>query len=40
MLGLYYRSKFPIKGEKFELEEDVKRHFEDAICREVALQMQ
>jgi uncharacterized coiled-coil DUF342 family protein len=27
MLGLYYRSKFPIKGERFELDDDVRGHF-------------
>lgn len=32
MLGLYYRSKFPIKGEKYEMDHDLKSHFEDLIC--------
>lgn len=39
LLGLYYRSKFPIKGERFDLDPDVKRHFEDLVCREASLQL-
>ena len=34
MLGLAYRSKYPIKGEKFEMTEDVRNYLENAICFE------
>ena len=27
LLGLLYRSRFPIQGEKYELDIDVKKHF-------------
>lgn len=40
LLGLYYRSKFPIKGEQFELDPDVKAYFQDLVCREAVLQLQ
>lgn len=39
-LSLYYRSKFPIKGERFELASDVKAYFEDLVCKEALLQIQ
>jgi hypothetical protein len=38
-LGLYYRSKFPIKGEKFELDDDLKAYFENLICQEIRIQL-
>ena len=35
LLGLLYRSKFSIKGQKYELDEDVKKHFEELLCSEI-----
>lgn len=35
-LGLLYRSKFPIKNERFEIAEDLQVHFEDLICQELS----
>jgi hypothetical protein len=35
LLGLLYRSRFPIKGQKYELDLDVKKHFEELLCSEI-----
>ena len=34
-LGLLYRSKFPIKNEQFELDQDIAEYFENLICMEL-----
>lgn len=35
LLGLLYRSKFPIKGQKYEIDHDVKKYFEESLCSEI-----
>lgn len=33
MLGLCYRSKYPMKGELFTIDRDIKAYFEDQLCQ-------
>lgn len=35
LLGLYYRSKFPIQGHKYQLDDDVKKYFQENICEQI-----